>query len=79
MTGKRGLAAVFPIGVRQQSVYQRMTPFSERRIPYGVRTRGQFHARRWHLEDVRPSSGVEHVWPLQEACERLTVLAVADE
>src|SRR5215831_11717261 len=31
MTGKRGLAAVLPIGVRQQSVYQRRTPLSERR------------------------------------------------
>jgi hypothetical protein len=29
--GKRGLVAVLPIGVRQQSVYQRRTPLSERR------------------------------------------------
>jgi len=46
---------------------------------YGVHTPGQFQARGGHLEDVRPSSGVEYVRPLQETRERLAVLAVADE
>jgi len=47
--------------------------------PHGVRTRSEFHAPGRHLEDVRTAGGVEHVRPLQEACERLAVLTVADE
>jgi hypothetical protein len=47
--------------------------------PYGIRARGERHAPRRHLEDVGAAGGVKHVRPLEKACERLAVLAVADE
>ena len=31
------------------------------------------------MEDVRSARCIEHVRPIKEACERLAVLAVADE
>src|SRR5262249_36622149 len=40
---------------------------------------GKLHATRWHLENVCSSCRVEHVRPLQEARERLTILAIANE
>src|SRR5262245_14674369 len=79
MTGKCARAAVLAIGVRQQSVYQRKTLLEKRRHRKGLCARGELHAPGRHLEDVRPPGRVEHVRPLEETCERLAVLAVADE
>src|SRR5262245_64652484 len=45
----------------------------------GVRARYELHAPGRHLEAVRTTGRVEHVRPLEEARERLAVLAVADE
>src|SRR5271169_6164171 len=68
--GSRG-AATF--GVPAQNLV------GEARAPHGVRSRGDLHPPGRHLENV-PSAGlVEHVRPLEEACKRLAVLAVADE
>jgi len=47
--------------------------------PQGVHTRDEFHAVGRHLEDVRSARRVEDVRSLEEACENLTVLAIADE
>src|SRR5262245_7615684 len=80
MTGKRGLAAVLPIGVRQQSVYQRRTPLSERRRhrTASVPTVSFTHPGGiWKMSGS--AGGVEHVRPLQETRERLAVVTVADE
>jgi hypothetical protein len=46
---------------------------------HSVRAGGKLHTARWHVEDVCSTRFIEHVWPLEEARERLTVLAVADE
>src|SRR5215472_983554 len=70
MTGKCGRAALLAIGVRQQSVYQRKTLLEKRR---------HRRASVRHLEDVRTTGRIEHVRPIEEARERLAVLAVADE
>jgi len=45
----------------------------------GLRTRGEPHPGRRHLEDVGAAGGVEHIRPREEARERLAVLAVAEE
>src|SRR5262249_1123133 len=44
-----------------------------------LRARGELHLRRRHLEDVGAAGRVENVRPLEEARERLAVLAVAEE
>lgn len=46
---------------------------------YGVRARCKLHAARWHLEYVCSARCIEHVGPIEEACECLAILAVADE
>jgi hypothetical protein len=46
---------------------------------HSVRARGKSHTARWHLEYVRSACCVEHVRPIEETRERLTVLTVADE
>ena len=51
----------------------------EAQAAHSVRARCKPHAARWHLEDVCPGRCVEHVRPLEEARERLAVLAVAEE
>jgi hypothetical protein len=51
----------------------------EAQAAHSVRARCKPHAAGWHLEDVCPGRCVEHVRPLEEARERLAVLAVADE
>ena len=48
-------------------------------IPLLTTRKAKLHAAGWHLEDVCPGRCVEHVRPLEEARERLAVLAVADE
>jgi hypothetical protein len=54
-------------------------PVGEAQTPHGVRARGELHARRGHLEDVRSAGRVDHVRPLKVTRERLAVLAVAGE
>ena len=44
-----------------------------------ILARSKLEAARWHVEDVCSACCVEHVGSLEKACERLTVLAVADE
>ncbi len=73
------VAAVLAIGVRQQSAYQRKTLPKKRRHRTASAPAVSFTTARRHLENVRAAGGVEHVRPLEEARERLTVLAVADE
>ncbi len=51
----------------------------EAQAAHSVRAPGKLHAAGWHLENVCSARYVEHVRPLEEARERLTVLAVADE
>jgi len=51
----------------------------EAQAAHSVPARGKLHAASWHLENVCSARCVEHVRPLEEARERLTVLAVADE
>src|SRR5262245_17757256 len=51
----------------------------EAQAAHSVRARGKPQASRWHLENVCSARCVEHVRPLEEARERLTVLAIADE
>ena len=77
--GTRALEAVFAIGVRQQSAYQRKTLFEKLKASHGVDACGQLHAAGRHLHDVRAAGRVEHVRAVEEAREGLTVLAVADE
>src|SRR5262249_15099088 len=80
MTGKRGLAAVLPIGVRQHSVYQRRTPLSERRRHRTASVPAVSFTRPGGIWKMSvPPGGVEHVRPLQETRKRLAVLTVADE
>src|SRR5215467_7474603 len=55
------------------------SPVAEAQASHGVHARGELHAPRRHVEDVRTAGGVEHVRPLEEAGERLAVLAIADE
>jgi hypothetical protein len=66
----RGLAT---IGVSAQDLV------GEAQAPHGVRARGQLHAPRRHLEDVRSAGRIENVRSFEEARERLAVLAVADD
>src|SRR5262249_14601299 len=51
----------------------------EAQAAHSVHARSKLHATRWHLEDLCSARRVEHVRPLEEARERLAVLAVADE
>jgi hypothetical protein len=51
----------------------------ETQASHRVRASGKLHATRWHLENVRSACCVEHVRPLQEARERLAILAIANE
>src|SRR6516225_4274535 len=51
----------------------------EAQAAHRVHARGKLHATHWHLEDLGSVCCVEHVGPLEEARERLAVLAVADE
>src|SRR5262252_2144125 len=51
----------------------------EAQAAHRVHARGKLHATRRHLEDLGSACCVEHVRPLEEARERLAVLAVADE
>src|SRR5262245_47121317 len=44
-----------------------------------VRASGKLHATRWHLENVCSSCRVQHIRPFEKACERLTILAIANE
>lgn len=46
---------------------------------HGVPARGQLHTARWQMEDICPARRIEHVWPIEKARKRLTVLAVADK
>src|SRR5215813_9929089 len=55
------------------------SPVAEAQASHGVHARGELHAPRRHLEDVRAAGGVEHVRPLEEARERLAILAVAED
>ena len=48
----------------------------EAQASHRVGARGEFYARGRHMEDVRSAGGVEHVRPIEEARERLAVLAV---
>jgi hypothetical protein len=79
MTGKRGVAAVLAIGVRQQSVYQRKTLLERQRHRMASMPAVELQARRRHLEDVGSAGRVEHVRTLEETREHLAVLAVADK
>ena len=54
-------------------------PAGEMQAPHRVRTCGQLHAARWHLEDVRSARRIEHIRPFEEACEHLAIPAIADE
>src|SRR6516162_4963924 len=51
----------------------------EAQAAQSVHARSKLHATCWHLEDLCSARCVEHVRPLEEARERLAVLAVADE
>src|SRR5215475_9986033 len=46
---------------------------------YCVRASGELHATRWHLENVCSSCRVEHIRQFEEARERLTILAIAND
>ena len=54
-------------------------PGGEVEAAQGIRARSNLHAARWHMEDICSACCIEHIRPLQEARERLAVLAVADE
>jgi hypothetical protein len=51
----------------------------ETQATHRVRASGKLHATRWHLENVCSACCVEHVRPLEEARERLAILAIANE
>jgi hypothetical protein len=51
----------------------------ELKASHGVDARGQLHAARRHLHDVRAAGCVEHVRAVEDARKGLTVPAVADE
>src|SRR5262245_55293724 len=51
----------------------------ETQATHCVHSGGKLHATRWHLENVCSACSVEHVRPLQEARERLAILAIANE
>jgi len=55
------------------------SPVAQAQASHGVRARGELHVRWRHLEDVRATGCVEHVRPLEEARERLAILAVAED
>jgi hypothetical protein len=52
---------------------------AEAQAPEGVRPRGEPHAARRHLENVRPARRVEHIRSIEKKRERLAILAVADK
>src|SRR6266567_929981 len=54
-------------------------PVAEAQASHGVHAGGEVHAPWRHLEDVRAAGCVEHVRPLEEARERLAILAVAED
>lgn len=51
----------------------------EMQAAHGVGAGRNLHAAHWHLEYVCSACRVEHVRPIEEACECLAILAVADE
>ncbi len=51
----------------------------EAQASHGFGACGELHATDWHMEYVRSARGVEHIDSIEEARERLTVSAVADE